>query len=150
MKNPFSSGRRPAAHRRGSAPDQVRRGGERARWTAPDDGVTTGPPNPAWITIALDDGNLTGPQVDVDLGGKEPMVDRWELGDLVPTERQQHLLEQLTGHPREYFYQPTPPMVRIHGRPIYAPSKRGEQYRDIFQYVERLERMEEPPPDQAS
>jgi transcriptional regulator with XRE-family HTH domain len=67
----------------------------------------TGPiPVPARITIALDSIGAEGPQVDIDLGGKEPMVDQWEAGELVPTREQIERLAAYTGMTPEYFYLP--------------------------------------------
>lgn len=61
---------------------------------------------PARITVALED--RYGPQVDIDLGGREPMVDRWETGELQPTAAQIQLLAAYTGYPAEWFYLPVP------------------------------------------
>jgi hypothetical protein len=66
------------------------------------------PPNRKWITLALDARGLYGPEVDEACGGVEPMVDRWELGELEPTAAQVVLLAELTGHPPAFFYQDPP------------------------------------------
>ena len=67
-------------------------------------------PNPARITTALDLANLYGPEVDVALGGAEPMVDQWEAGKLTPTRTQMHQLAFLTGFAVDWFYmESTPP-----------------------------------------
>ena len=63
-------------------------------------------PVPARITLALDSAQLWGPQVDVDLGGVEPMVDDWEAGKSLPTPAQVKRLAALTGHPTSFFYAP--------------------------------------------
>jgi hypothetical protein len=69
-------------------------------------------PNPRRITIALDAAELYGPQVDIDLGGVEPMVDQWESGMLIPSREQIEALAQLTGCSPEFFYMPDPaPLV---------------------------------------
>lgn len=64
------------------------------------------PPIPARITVALDYIGAEGPWVDVALGGAEPMVDRWEAGELVPTPGQVEKLAALTGFPVAFFYKP--------------------------------------------
>jgi len=61
-------------------------------------------PVPARITLALDAAQLWGPQVDIDLGGVEPMVDDWEAGRSLPTPEQVERLAALTGHPVGWFY----------------------------------------------
>lgn len=61
-------------------------------------------PVPARITMALDRIGAEGPQVDIDLGGTEPMVDQWEAGELVPTRAQVEKLAAYTGFPPEWFY----------------------------------------------
>src|SRR5688572_19466467 len=63
-------------------------------------------PAPWRITVAL--GLRSGPQVDRALGGREPMVDRWEAGLLIPTPWQVHLLAAYTGYPVDWFYEPEP------------------------------------------
>lgn len=63
-------------------------------------------PDPRRITAALDLAGLYGPDVDRALGGEEPMVDRWESGELVPTRAQVDALAELTGQPVGFFYQP--------------------------------------------
>jgi hypothetical protein len=60
--------------------------------------------DPSRITTALDYAELYGPEVDVALGGEEPMVDRWETGDLEPTAGQVVRLAALTGFPVGWFY----------------------------------------------
>lgn len=77
------------------------------------------PPIPARITVALDRIGAEGPWVDEALGGAEPMVDRWEAGELVPTVGQVEKLAELTGFPVAFFYKPVadwehePLLVRI-------------------------------------
>jgi hypothetical protein len=66
-------------------------------------------PTPERITMALDMHALYGPEVDEALGGREPMVDEWEAGTLVPTVEQIQLLAELTDHPVDWFYLPAPP-----------------------------------------
>jgi hypothetical protein len=66
-------------------------------------------PVPYRITVAL--GNRYGPQVDRALGGREPMVDQWEAGVLVPTPWQVRLLADYTRYPLDWFYDPAPPAV---------------------------------------
>lgn len=63
-------------------------------------------PIPARITDALDHMGAEGPEVDIALGGVEPMVDQWEAGELVPTRAQVELLAEYTGFPVGYFYKP--------------------------------------------
>jgi hypothetical protein len=63
-------------------------------------------PVPYRITVAL--GDRYGPQVDRALGGREPMVDQWEEGVLVPTPWQVRLLADYTGYPPDWFYAPAP------------------------------------------
>lgn len=63
-------------------------------------------PVPARITLALDAAGLFGPQVDIDLGGVEPMVDEWEAGVRLPTPEQLERLAVLTGHPVAWFTAP--------------------------------------------
>jgi hypothetical protein len=85
-----------------------------------------------WITRALDAVGANGPAVDVALGGKEPMVDLWEAGRLVPTPEQLEALCCYTGRDLSYFYQPTP---RIIGRacpgfrPVYEDDELGKAIR---------------------
>lgn len=69
------------------------------------------PPNRFRITLALDAAELYGPEVDIALGGREPMVDRWELGELEPTPEQIIALARLTRMPPAYFYLGDPPMT---------------------------------------
>jgi hypothetical protein len=64
------------------------------------------PPVPARITMALDAAGLWGPEVDVALGGVEPMVDEWEAGTRLPTREQVERLAELTTMPVAYFYTP--------------------------------------------
>ena len=77
------------------------------------------PPIPARITVALDSIGAEGPWVDEALGGAEPMVDRWEAGELAPTPGQVEKLAELTGFPVAFFYKPVeerehePLIVRI-------------------------------------
>ena len=77
------------------------------------------PPIPARMTVALDAIGAEGAWVDEALGGAEPMVDRWEAGELVPTPGQVELLAELTGFPVAFFYKPVadwehePLVVRI-------------------------------------
>ncbi|MFD9947720.1 hypothetical protein ACFWYW_56780 [Nonomuraea sp. NPDC059023] len=65
-------------------------------------------PVPYRITVALDYHGLYGPEVDIALGGVEPMVDDWEAGTLVPTREQIELLAKLTQFPVKFFYLPEP------------------------------------------
>lgn len=58
---------------------------------------------PANITVALDLNMLYGPEVDIECGGVEPMVDLWEAGDLYPTWPQLVALSKLTGFPLHFF-----------------------------------------------
>jgi transcriptional regulator with XRE-family HTH domain len=67
--------------------------------------------HPARITAALDAAKLWGPQVDIQLGGREPMVDEWEAGTRTPTEEQIRALAELTGVPLEWLLQPGPPRL---------------------------------------
>jgi hypothetical protein len=68
-------------------------------------------PTPERITAALNLMNLYGPEVDEACGVKEPAVDLWEAGLLVPTREQIHRLALLTGFPWRFFYQPEPPPI---------------------------------------
>jgi hypothetical protein len=61
---------------------------------------------PARITLALDTAGLHGPEVDVNLGGTEPMVDDWETGKTVPTEAQIKRISIITGYPESFFSKP--------------------------------------------
>lgn len=72
-----------------------------------------GPPTPERITAALDMRDLYGPEVDVALGGQEPMVDQWESGERVPTKEQIHALARLTDFPVSFFYLPPPSMPGV-------------------------------------
>lgn len=63
-------------------------------------------PVPARITDALDQMGAEGPEVDIALGGVEPMVDQWEAGELVPTREQIERLAEYTGFPVGFFYKP--------------------------------------------
>jgi hypothetical protein len=63
-------------------------------------------PVPARITAALDLCQLDGPDVDTACGAREPDVDLWETGELIPTFTQVQLLAALTGFPVAFFYQP--------------------------------------------
>lgn len=72
-------------------------------------------PVPARITLALDSAGLWGPQVDVDLGGVEPMVDEWEAGIRLPTPAQIDRLARLTGYPAAWF---TTPVEDWETRPV--------------------------------
>lgn len=66
-------------------------------------------PNPQRITLALDLCQLYGPEVDIALGGVEPMVDQWETGELTPTPEQIQLLADLTDFLPGFFYRDDPP-----------------------------------------
>lgn len=68
-------------------------------------------PVPARITEALDLAELYGPEVDLALGVREPAVDLWEAGRLVPTTAQVERLAVLTGRPLEFFYLEMSPVV---------------------------------------
>ena len=61
-------------------------------------------PNPRMITAALNALRAFGPDVDRVLGGREPMVDEWEAGRLVPTAEQLDALAKLTYLPVGLFY----------------------------------------------
>jgi hypothetical protein len=63
-------------------------------------------PTPQRITAALDMAGLYGPEVDYACGVKEPTVDLWESGELVPTREQIASLSMLTGFPWRFFYMP--------------------------------------------
>lgn len=71
-------------------------------------GVTLPVPNPKRITMALDARGLYGPEVDLACGAREPDVDRWETGDLVPTPEQLAKLAALTGVTVEFLCDPAP------------------------------------------
>ena len=88
--------------------------------------------HPARITAALDAANLWGPQVDIQLGGREPMVDEWESGARKPTDEQIVALSELTGVALEWLTMPGPPKL------IGIACMRGRGARSI--------RMYEPPP----
>jgi hypothetical protein len=60
--------------------------------------------HPSRITAALDNAELWGPEVDVALGGVEPMVDEWEAGVRAPTPEQVVRLAALTGMQVGWFY----------------------------------------------
>ena len=66
-------------------------------------------PTPERITLALDFAGLNGPEVDLALGGEEPMVDEWESGKRVPGFPEVQALAELTGFPVKFFYLPPPP-----------------------------------------
>jgi hypothetical protein len=87
-------------------------------------------PVPARITMALDLRGKHGPQVDVDLGGREPMVDRWEDGTLVPTRSQVERLAVYTDFPAEWFYRPADELAGTQDDPmrvfICERQRRGE------------------------
>lgn len=72
-----------------------------------------GPPTPERITAALNMSDLYGPEVDVALGGQEPMVDEWESGERIPTKDQVQALARLTGFPVKFFYLPPPPKLPV-------------------------------------
>jgi len=61
-------------------------------------------PNRARITHALDALRLYGPEVDEALGVREPTVDLWESGDLIPTAAQIKRLALVTQYAEEFFY----------------------------------------------
>lgn len=91
-------------------------------------------PVPARITAALED--RYGPQVDIDLGGREPMVDRWEDGTLTPTAAQIHLLAAYTGYPVAWFYEPVPEVTglicfrrKVNGSRCHRVTPQQPQYR---------------------
>jgi hypothetical protein len=67
--------------------------------------------HPARITAALDAAELWGPQVDIHLGGREPMVDEWEAGTRTPTDDQVRALAELTGVPLDWFLEPGAPKL---------------------------------------
>lgn len=84
-------------------------------------------PVPARITLALDYAGLHGPQVDVDLGGAEPMVDDWESGKYLPTPEQVQRLAAMTGRPVAYFYQPVKDWERYPHRVFLCDrTRRGD------------------------
>ena len=64
--------------------------------------------HPTRITAALDAAKLWGPQVDIQLGGSEPMVDQWEAGLREPTDEQIRALAELTGVPIDWLTTPGP------------------------------------------
>lgn len=69
---------------------------------------------PARITLALDAKGLFGPQVDESLGVREPTVDLWEAGVLLPDRGQIRALAALTGFAEAFFYELSPlPAGRI-------------------------------------
>lgn len=74
-------------------------------------------PIPARITMALNAIGAEGPWVDKALGGVEPMVDKWESGEWVPTRHQIELLAQLTGFEPEFFYLPVDNLFGTADRP---------------------------------
>lgn len=61
-------------------------------------------PIPALITLALDAIGADGAWVDEACGAQEPAVDRWETGELAPTDEQLALLAKLTGNTVEFFF----------------------------------------------
>jgi hypothetical protein len=83
---------------------------------------------PERITAALDIRGLYGPQVDVDCGGREPMVDQWEAGTRTPTQDQLERLSLLTGFPIGFFYQPPPACGPFVG---YICGRGGCEYVDM-------------------
>lgn len=87
-------------------------------------------PVPARITMALDLRGKYGPQVDVDLGGVEPMVDEWEEGKRVPTREQVERLAAYTDFPAEWFYRPADELAGTEDDPlrmfICERGRRGE------------------------
>lgn len=88
-------GRRLArAHRREAAAESQRRA--HAAWRR---GLVA----PWRITLALDQGNHGGPEVDIACGTAEPAVDQWEAGIRYPTFEQLLLLADLTGFTAEWF-----------------------------------------------
>jgi len=131
---------RPRIDGPGQRPVSARRAEAHENWTLTAEG-TAGAPNPYWITTALDDGRFNGPQVDRDLGGAEPMVDLWEVGELVPTFEQVDRLAVLTGKPRNYFYQPTPALIgRLgNGQAVREGTPMAQAYRDMLQVVRQME-----------
>lgn len=70
-------------------------------------------PVPARITMALDAKGLYGPEVDLACGAREPDVDRWEAGTLIPTAVQLRLLAELTGQTVGFFFEPMPDLGTI-------------------------------------
>ena len=69
-------------------------------------------PNPRRITMALDLMDAQGPEVDIALGGVEPMVDEWESGARIPTRDQIERLAKYTGFGADFFYLADPaPLV---------------------------------------
>lgn len=66
-------------------------------------------PTPSRITAALDIRQMYGPGVDEACGVREPAVDQWEAGTLIPTREQIHKLAVLTGYPESFFYLPPLP-----------------------------------------
>lgn len=72
---------------------------DRRRWDA-------GELVPFQISTALDLAGQEGPEVDVALGGAEPMVDLWEAGELYPSWSQLGKLAELTGFPIAFFFKP--------------------------------------------
>lgn len=96
----------------------------RRQATAPP--PTTRVPVPERITMALDRRGLDGPEVDIALGGAEPMVDEWEAGTRVPTAEQVAALADLTGMLPGFFYQPIPDWAKTGGAWVCQRSGRGK------------------------
>src|SRR4051794_18501016 len=71
--------------------------------------TATAAPTPSRITAALDARGMYGPGVDEACGVREPAVDQWEAGTLIPTAEQIRKLSVLTGYPVEFFYKPPMP-----------------------------------------
>ena len=80
----------------------------------PEDYYAGKVPTPERITLALNFCALYGPEVDLALGGEEPMVDEWEAGLRVPGFSQVQRLAALTGYGVKFFYMP-PPQPLAHG-----------------------------------
>lgn len=81
---------------------------------------------PGRITLALDLCGLYGPEVDIALGGREPMVDEWEEGTRAPTREQVVALSALTHFPLDFFYKPLSTHERLGGAWLCQRSGRGK------------------------
>lgn len=83
---------------------------------------------PGRITIALDARLLDGPDVDRACGVREPVVDLWEAGVLLPDRGQVARLSRLTGMAPEYFYEMEP----LPGGRMFLCSRRKE-FREVIE-----------------
>ncbi len=91
-----------------------------------------GTPVPARITLALNAGDHSGPDVDLAVdtweGNPDGDVDAWEAGTAVPTPEQVQLLAELTGATARWFYLPLVEGPLWSG-PVFicGPRRRGGQ-----------------------